>query len=110
MALEQRPQGSVWPSLLITWELDGGGVAQLTGAALSGWLRNRATGARRAIAGQLTVVDGAAGKFRWDLDAADVAEAGEFDVQFRAAFDDGPSPGLSYLGRWKVTGSIVAGD
>lgn len=106
MALEPLQQYSLWPSPLITWFLDGGGVATLTGATLGGRLKNRATGVERDIAGALTVTDGAGGVFRWDLAAGDVAEAGKFDVQFTADFPSGQTPGLSHVTRLDVLGSL----
>jgi hypothetical protein len=95
------------PSLTITWAREGGGAEDLTGATLTGWLRNRATGVTRAIAGVLTVTDGAAGAFCWDYAAGDVAEAGAFDVQFNAAFATGATPARSFVARWDVRGSLA---
>jgi TRAP-type mannitol/chloroaromatic compound transport system substrate-binding protein len=107
MALQPWPQGSLRPSPIIVWELEGGGVAQLDGATLTGKLRNRATSATRAIAGTLTVTNGAAGEFRWDLDAADVATAGHFDVQFTASFAAGASPARTFVERWTVVEALT---
>jgi len=74
----------------------------LTDATMTGTITNRATGVTRAIAGELTVTNGAAGEFRWDYAAGDVSDKGEFDVQFDAAFDSPPSPARSYIARWIV--------
>ena len=106
MALAAAVRGGRRPSQLITWQRDGAGVEDLTGATLSGAIRNRATGETRAVAGPLTVTDGAGGVFRWDYAAADVAEAGNFDVQFTAAFTSGQTPARTFVARWSVLASL----
>jgi hypothetical protein len=78
-------------------------VEPLTGATLTGTITNRATDVTRNITGTLTPTDNAAaGEFRWDFAAGDVSDAGEFDVQFSAAFTPGPSPARTFFARWKV--------
>ena len=52
------------------------------------------------------MTDGTAGVFRWDYAAADVAEAGRFDVQFVAAFTAGLSPARTFVAQWEVRGSL----
>lgn len=106
MALQNSVKGGLWPSPLFVWEVPGG-VAPLTGATLTGWIRNRRTGETREIAGTLTVIDGAAGAIQWDLAEEDVAETGNFDVQLEATFASGPTPGRSHIDRWTVTDSII---
>lgn len=111
MALAAAVRGGLRPSQAITWLREGvafanGTPEDLTGATLTGWLRNRATGETRAIAGSLTVTDGAAGAFRWDYAPADVAETGAFDVQFNAAFGAGATPARTFVARWDVRGSL----
>ncbi len=102
MALAAAIKGAKRPSQAVTWGREGGGVEDLTGATLTGWLRNRASGETRAIAGALAVTDGPAGAFRWDYHANDVAEAGAFDVQFNAAFASGVTPARTFVTRWDV--------
>jgi hypothetical protein len=103
MALAAAVRGGLRPSQIITWQRDDSGdVETLTGATLTGWIRDRSTGTTRAIAGALTVTDGAAGEFRWDYAADDVAAAGQFDVQFSAAFLTGQTPARTYVARWEV--------
>lgn len=106
MALANAVQGARRPSQAIIWQREGGGVEDLTGATLSGSLRHRATGGTRTIAGALTVTDGAAGVFRWDYAAADVADSGDYDVQFTAAFAAGATPARTFVGRWRVTEAL----
>lgn len=106
MALADAVQGAKRPAQTVTWLREDGSGEDLTGATLTGFLRNRATGERRAIEGALTVTDAEAGAFRWDYAAGDVAEAGAFDVQFNAAFGSGASPARTFVGRWDVRGSL----
>ena len=101
--LPPRVQGAQRPSQLIIWERDDGTVEPLTGATMTGTITNRATDVTRNIAGTLTPTDNAAaGEFRWDFAAGDVSDAGEFIVQFDAAFSPGPSPARTFDARWKV--------
>lgn len=107
MARAQLPdavQDSLRPSILVTWlEQDSTTPVDLTDAtAITGTIRNRITGEVRAIEGDLTVTDGAAGEFRWDFDAADVAESGNFRVMFSATFSSGPTPGKTFGADWYV--------
>ena len=101
-ALPPRVQGALRPAQLIRWERDDGTADPLTGATLTGTITNRSTDTTRAIAGTLTVTDGASGEFRWDYAAGDVDTAGEYDVQFSAAFLAGASPARTFVARWKV--------
>ena len=103
MGLANAVQGATRPAQSITWTREGLNTPEpLTGATLTGKLRNCDTGAIRAIAGTLTVTDGANGVFTWAYDAADVAEAGLFDVQFTAAFGSAPTPGRTIIAKWTV--------
>lgn len=108
MALANAIKGARRPAQAITWQREGGGGAEdLTGATLTGSLRNRATGAVREIAGALTVTDGSAGAFRWDYAVADVADSGDYDVQFTAAFAAGLTPARTFVARWRVAEALA---
>ncbi len=102
MALATAVKGGLRPSQVITWTREDGTAEPLTDATLSGWIRSRTTGETRAIAGTLTVTDGAAGQFRWDYVAADVQSAGAYDVQFNAAFPTGQTPARTFVQQWTV--------
>ena len=107
MSLAAAVKGALRPAQLITWQREGGAAEDLTGATLTGWIHNRATGATRAIAGALTVTNATAGTFRWDYVSADVADAGNFDVQFNAAFGSGQTPARSFVDYWNVQDSLA---
>ena len=110
MALAAAVAGATRPSQLITWTRADGMPELLTDAALTGWLRDRTSGTTRAIVGVLTVTDGAAGAFRWDYKAEDVAEAGTFDVQFNAAWTAGPgvqTPARTFVAQWTVAEALA---
>ena len=107
MALASAVQGARRPAQEITWTRDGSTAEDLTGATITGWIRNRNTGVTRAIAGTLTVTSAAAGVFTWTYSAADVADAGEFDVQFNAAFGSNPTPARTITAKWVVTAALA---
>ena len=107
MTLPTRVKGGIRPSQAITWSRESGEPEDLTAATLTGSIRDRATGTTRAIVGTLTVTDGPAGAFRWDLAAADVIAAGKFDVQFTAAFASGLTPARTFVERWTVAEAIA---
>jgi hypothetical protein len=69
-------------------------------------MRNRATGATRAVTGSIALTDASRGEFVWTYSEADVAEAGEFDVEFTATFGSGPTPAKTFLARWRVEESL----
>jgi len=102
MALTAAVKGGLRPSQIVVWARSDGTAENLTDATLTGTITNRATTTTRAIAGTLTVTDGAAGQFRWDYAAGDVDTAGEFDVQFSAAFATGQTPARTLVSRWTV--------
>ena len=91
----QRVVGGLRPSLEVTWLRDDGDPEDLTSATMTGTIEDR-QGNSRAIAGALTVLDGAAGTFEWAFDPADLATPGTYQVQFAAAFSTQPSPAKSF--------------
>lgn len=100
--LPRAVKGGLRPSPLITWTReDTDAPEDLTGATLSGTITDE-TGAERPIAGTLSVLDGPAGKFVWNLALADVAQAGTFEVRFKAEFPGPPTPARSFAAQWKV--------
>jgi len=107
--LARAVQGGRRPSQTITWRREGGGVEPLIGAEISGFIRSHGTGETRPIDGDLVLVDGAAGVFRWDYGEMDVGEAGDFDVQFVAEFPEGPTPGKSFRAIWAVESALGDG-
>ena len=104
MSAVRAVQGGRWPPQPLVWEV-GGAPVNLSGATLSGTMTNRATGATRAITGQLTPTTPALGEFAWYYSVADVAEWGEFDVEFVATFGEGLTPGKTFLARWSISKS-----
>lgn len=104
-------QGALRPVQQVTW-LDGEGVAlDLTDATITGIIRNRASGATRAIAGDLDITQATSGIFTWSYDAADVADAGQFDVQFTATWDaPALSPARTFTATWAVHEALVVPD
>lgn len=107
MALATAVKGGLRPSQVITWTRADGQPETLTGATLTGHIRNRSTGATRAIAGVLSVTDDTGGAFRWDYATGDVAEAGKFYVQFTAAFLENPTPAKTFVAAWTIQDSLA---
>lgn len=106
MALVDAVQDGLRPSQRLTW-VDASGVAvDLTGATLSGIIRSRATGSARVIAGTLSITDATGGVFTWEYDAADVVDAGLFDVQFVASYSSGLTPAKTFVSVWAVRESL----
>lgn len=102
MALPTVVAGGLRPALTIRWLLgDDGGALDLTGATLTGTIKNKA-GVTRSIAGSLSVTDPVNGWLSWAVTAADVVE-GRYKVQLTATFPTGPSPAKTFETDWVVT-------
>lgn len=98
-------QGARRPSMLVTWYREGTTVVEdLTGATLTGTIAVGLGSSRavRAITGDLVITDADGGVFRWDLSAADVADEGDLEVQFSAAFGSGQTPAITFVTKWQV--------
>ena len=107
MPLADAVQGSLRPAQQITWTRGEDGTAEdLTGATITGWIRNRSTGTVRSIAGTLTITDAANGVFTWTYAAGDVVDVGTFDVQFNATFGSPPTPARTMVTPWTVMESL----
>jgi len=106
MPLGEAVQGSVRPAQSITWTDADGTPIDLTGATITGTMRKIGDDTTRAITGALTVTDGAAGRFTWQYDAADVATAGSYEAQFTATYDTGPTPAPTRRERFDILPSI----
>lgn len=102
-------QGARRPSMSITWlrDEDTGEPEDLTGATITCKIRREGTSSNAASDGSFVVTDGAAGVFRWDFSANDVATAGLHRVQFSAAFGDHPTPAKTYVTQWRVEPSLT---
>lgn len=103
MALAAAIKGAKRPSQTITWTRADGTAEDLSGATLTGYIRNQRTGETRAIDGDLTLVTAASGIFEWAYGDNDVSEAGEdFEVQFVASFASAPTPAKTRTTSWTV--------
>lgn len=103
MALAAAIKGAKRPSQTITWTRADGIAEDLSGATLTGYIRNQRTGATRAIDGDLALVTAASGIFSWAYGDTDVSEAGEsFEVQFVASFGSDPTPAKTVSASWMV--------
>ncbi len=100
MALENAIEGARHTGQQITWTHDDGTAQNLTGATMSGIIRDVPTGVETAITGTLALVTAASGIFTWAYSAADIATAGEYVVQFKADF--GSTFALSHWINWLI--------
>jgi hypothetical protein len=101
MALAAAVQGATRPSQVITWTRADGTAEDLTGATITGTIKDSA-GTVRAITGTLTVTTAASGVFTWAYSSADVATDGNYTVQFTAAFGGVPTPARTIKTPWVV--------
>jgi hypothetical protein len=101
-------QRSERPILRIVWtHADGTTGENLTGATLSGYIKDLASGEGRPILGTFALVTPASGIFTWQPDPADVANAGAHQVQFEATFAGEPTPARTVVFEWEIAESIV---
>jgi hypothetical protein len=99
-------EGARRGSIELTWYEDGSTTpVDLTSATISGYLQ--VVGVTRAITGTLSVTDGPGGVFRWDLSAADVADSGNLQVQFVAAFASGQTPAKTFKADWYIEAALA---
>jgi hypothetical protein len=104
-------QGSERPILSILWQhADNTTGEDLTGAVLTGYIKDLATGNIVEIQGAIAVTDAAAGTFTWTPDPFDVAEDGAYQVQFSATWPGEPTPGLTAVFDWEIAESIIPTD
>lgn len=88
MSLANAVKDARHTSQTITWTDEAGNAQDLTGATITGVIRDQKTAVVRAITGSLDITDATAGEFTWAYSAADVASAGYFEVQFVATYGD----------------------
>ena len=105
MSLPTWPQGSVRPSIQLTWLLESTTTGQnLCDATLTGIII--AGNTTRPITGELVITNGPNGAFRWDLSEEDVADSGNLQVQFVATFATGQSPAKSFRTDWFIEAAL----
>jgi hypothetical protein len=100
MALQSAIEVAQHTGQAITWQRSDGTAHDLTGATLTGTIRDMA-GTERAIDGLLTITSAPDGQFTWAYGTNDVAAAGHYEVQFKATYGDGKFD-LSFIETWRV--------
>lgn len=100
--------GARRPSMILTWyREDSTDPEPLTGATITGFIGPASgVGTAVAITGTLSVTNGAAGIFTWDLSAADVQTPGRLVVQFVASFGSSPTPAKTFSATWSIEKSL----
>ena len=105
MALANAIQNAKRPSQVITWTRADGTAENLSGATITGFIKN-AAGTVRAIDGTLTVTTAASGIFTWAYGDNDVGTSGTFTVQFNASFSSEPTPAKTIESSWYVSTAL----
>lgn len=104
MTLTTAIAGATRPAQSIIFTDAAGTALVLTGATLTGTIKNSA-GTVRDITGTLTVTTAASGIFSWEYSAADVLTSGNFTVQFTATFVAAPTVAKTPIMQWVVLAS-----
>jgi hypothetical protein len=100
MPLQSAIEGAQHTGQAITWLRSDDTPHDLTGATLTGTIRDT-DGTERAIDGLLTITSPTGGQFTWAYGTNDVAAAGHYEVQFKATYGDGKFD-LSFIETWRV--------
>lgn len=108
-ALPNWKQGARRPSMIITFLREDSAVPEpLTGATMTGFIGPESgVGTVAAITGTLSVTNGAAGIFTWDLSAADVQMPGRLVVDFVASFGSSPTPAKTFSASWSIERALA---
>ena len=111
-ALPTIAKGSLRPSLPVTYtHADESTPEDLTDAVIVGRIYDVTAGTYRAVQGTLTPqVPYTDGVFMWEFDAADVAAAGVYQVQFSATWNTAPTFGRTIVFEWEVSDSLTEPD
>lgn len=89
MAIGDAIAGAVHTAQRITWQDEDGDAWSLVSSTITGTLRPRRGGTKRATKGTMVLVGtGSTGQFDWTYDAADVVEE-EYWIQFKATYAGG---------------------
>lgn len=94
-------------ALIITWTDEDDVAIDLTGATLTGEIKNMVSGTEANVTGELVIVTAASGIFSWARSAADVATPGVYRVRFVATYL-GPLDTKSFAADWRVLGEFEA--
>ena len=105
MALAKAVQNARHSGQTITWLKDNGAPVDLTGATITARIRSNASGTVEDSDGIFSLASATDGQFSWAYGLYDVAVAGDYEVQFKAAYGDGKYD-LSYLQEWTVEPKI----
>jgi hypothetical protein len=98
-------EGARKRSLTITWKDTDDVAIDLTGATITGKIKNMSTGVTASIDGTLALVTAASGIFSWTFGAVDVGTVGFFKVQFIATYA-GALTNKTFIADWEVKDAL----
>lgn len=104
MALSDAVKNARHTPQIITWLDTDGDPLILTGAVITGRIKDTTTDVSRDMDGEFEVTDGDIGEFSWTYGPNDVGTAGHFHVQFTADF--GSLVDKTLLTEWTVIEAI----
>ena len=97
-------EGSTYKGLLLTWTDEDGNPEDLTGATITGRIKDMQTKVARDVAGSIVPTANAAeGEAQWTFHVDDVV-AGKYEVQLKAVRSG--KPWLSFVADWVVEAAI----
>lgn len=87
MALARAIKGADYRGQQITWKDEEGNALDLTGATITAKIRRAAGETAVSSDGTFSLVTASSGIFSWEYGTAvDLAESGEFEIQFTATY------------------------
>jgi hypothetical protein len=101
MGIPTIVQNSRYLSTTLTWQDKSGNILDLTGATITGTIKDKETGNTVAITGTLDAsANPTLGQFVWQMSAVDVENWGLFLVMFTATF--GALPEKTFEEEWVI--------
>jgi len=98
-------EGARKRTLTLTWKDTDDVAVDLTGATITGKLKNMNTGVIASMDGVLALVTAASGIFSWAFGVVDVGTVGFFKVQFIATYAD-TLKNKTFVADWEVRDAL----
>jgi hypothetical protein len=89
MGLNRAIEGARHVGQDVYWVRGDSTIPDLTGATLTGTIKDRSGNERTIESSRLTVTDATGGRFTWTYNDPEVEIVGSFTVRFKATYGDG---------------------